>query len=675
LKKILEKKEYFVLGLIILLFAVVSFLSFRSIRQLQGNARVVNYVGILRGATQKLVKEELMGVGDEPLMARLDAIVEELLTGEGANNLIVLQDKEYLDNLNAVRQHWQRLKGEILRVREGWDAQILFDSSEEYYELVNATVFSAEAFSERQVNLSTTTLITATAISLLFIIISVIYFLRLMAIVSRQKQLAEATSKALKAERDEISAMKDNLKVGLFLMDRQYIIQPSYSKALENVLGMSDLQGKNFISLLSSSIKAREQETLKDYFTMIFERSFDQKMLEDINPLHEFSYLHIETGEEKTLRCGFAPVEREQAEVFILATLQDITVEIALARQLAEEENKRQEEMRSIFEIIQLEPQVFDDFIEDTEYEFDRINTILKDKTVSSQHAMIEIYQSVHAIKSNAIILGLESYSVKLQQLETAISGLREQQDIPFEAVLHITLELEQIMKERDKFQATINKVASFRRKEVKGQDEYVLVKSLARASEKACEALGKKARFVAEDIDLEAIKNGPRRVMREVLTQLVRNAVFHGIEPPEERSAKGKDETGLIALRIKAEDGFIRIRLSDDGQGINFDQVREAAKKLKFIGADDEPGKKELAQMLLLPGFTTAQHADSYAGRGIGLNLVRERLRDLGGSIKLQTEEGKGTVFSILLPFNAEADAKNRAPDGRQPEPAHAGT
>ncbi|MDR1933734.1 MAG: hypothetical protein LBQ57_13035, partial [Spirochaetales bacterium] len=505
MNKLWERKEYFVLGLIIVLFAVVSFLSFSSLRLLQGNARVVNYVGIIRGATQKLIKEELMGVADDPLIARLDLIVGELLTGEGGNALIVLQDEEYLNNLNAVRQHWERLKEEIFQVREGWNPQILFDSSEEYYELVNATVFSAEAFSEKQVGLSTTTLIAATAVSLLFIIISVIYFLRLMIIINRQKQLAEATSEALKTERDEITAMKDNLKVGLFLMNRDYIIQPSYSKALENVLSMSELQGKSFISILSASIKAKEQETLKDYFTMIFERSFDQKMLEDINPLQELSYLHPETGEEKILRCSFAPVERERAEVFILATLQDITVEKELERQLAEEEDKRQEEMRSIFEIIQLEPQVFDDFIEDTEYEFDRINKILKDKNVSAQNAMIDIYQSVHAIKSNAIILGLESYSTKLQELESTISGLREQKEIPFEAVLHVTLELEQIMRERDKFQTTINKIASFRHKEFGRQDEYVLVQSLNRASEKACEALGKKVRLAAQDIDHEA--------------------------------------------------------------------------------------------------------------------------------------------------------------------------
>ncbi|MDR1931376.1 MAG: hypothetical protein LBQ57_01000, partial [Spirochaetales bacterium] len=264
----------------------------------------------------------------------------------------------------------------------------------------------------------------------------------------------------------------------------------------------------------------------------------------------------------------------------------------------------------------------------------------------------------VHAIKSNAIILGLESYSAKLQELESTISGLREQKEIPFEAVLHVTLELEQIMRERDKFQTTINKITSFKHKEFKRQDEYVLIQSLNRASEKACEALGKKVRFVVKDIDPAAIENGPRRVMREVLTQLVRNAVFHGIELPGERIARGKDEEGLISLSIKAEGDCILIKLTDDGHGINFDRVRETAGKLNLIRGGQEPDKKHLAQMLFLPGFTTAEKAGSYAGRGIGLNLVGERLNELNGSIKLYTTDGKGTTFTIRLPLSADTKA-----------------
>jgi hypothetical protein len=117
-------------------------------------------------------------------------------------------------------------------------------------------------------------------------------------------------TRELKAERDEIAAMKDNLKVGLFLMDRDYVIQPAYSKALGDVLGMRDLSGKKFPDLLSSSIKARDRDTLQDYFTMILNRSFDAKMLEEINPISEFSYIHTATGDEKILRSSFAIVDR-----------------------------------------------------------------------------------------------------------------------------------------------------------------------------------------------------------------------------------------------------------------------------------------------------------------------------------------------------------------------------
>ncbi|MDR2029330.1 MAG: hypothetical protein LBP93_07325, partial [Treponema sp.] len=96
----------------------------------------------------------------------------------------------------------------------------------------------------------------------------------------------------LKSERDEITAMKDNLKVGLFLMNRDYIIQPQYSKALEKVLGDASLQGKNFIDLLSNSLSEKERESLKKYFKMFQKKSFKQDMLDELNPLTEFKYIH-----------------------------------------------------------------------------------------------------------------------------------------------------------------------------------------------------------------------------------------------------------------------------------------------------------------------------------------------------------------------------------------------
>ncbi|MDR2020475.1 MAG: hypothetical protein LBQ14_06900 [Treponema sp.] len=469
---------------------------------------------------------------------------------------------------------------------------------------------------------------------------------------------------ALKTERDEITAMKDNLKVGIFLMDKDYVIQPAYSKAMESVLELDELRGKKFTSLLSASIKAKERDTLEDYFGMVIGRSFDAKMLEEINPISEFTYINEFSREEKILRTSFTTVDRGQGKFFILGSLEDITTAKLLQQQLAAEEGKREEEMRSLFQVIQVEPRVFGDFIEDTEYEFNRINAILKNKDLSARDAMVEMYQSVHAIKSNALILGLENFSGKLHELETKIKNIREQEEILFENVLHVTVELEKIMQEKDKFKETIAKIQSFKvaSGDSRRQDRHVLIETLTKACEKAAAAMNKKVRFILDELDGMVLEYGPRRVIKEVLTQLVRNSVYHGIEMPEDREAAGKDKEGFIKLSIKYLDNKVCIKFSDDGRGLDFDKIRRKAESLNMIRSPEEAqDKNQLLKVIFLPGFSTAEEADVHAGRGIGLNLVRERIRDLHGTIKLQSEPGKGTVFTIAIPLET-APAVNKA-------------
>lgn len=462
-------------------------------------------------------------------------------------------------------------------------------------------------------------------------------------------------NRSLKAERDEITAMKDNLKVGLFLIDTDYVIQPQYSRALEDILSETDLSGKNFLDLLTSSIQQKERETLTDYYSMVFNRSYDAKMLEDINPLHQFTYFSVTTGEEKSLRCTFAPIDREDGKVYILGTVQDQTREVELQQQLSEEESKRQEEMRALFEVIHVEPRVLNDFIEDAEYEFDRINAILKDKDRSSQHVMIDIYQAVHAIKSNAVILGLNSFSTKLHELEREISALREKMDISFQEVLHITVELDKLMKVKDGFKNLIDKIVAYNLGTNRMQEEHVLVQTLETVISKASNDLGKKARLVVTTINPQAIERGPRRIIKEILMQLVRNSMYHGIENPEGRAAGGKDEAGQINLSIDLVNGKIEIQLTDDGRGLDFAAIRDKAERMNLLADKAQlDDKNALLQILFSPGFTTVTTADMYAGRGIGLNLVRERIKEVKGSIKLHSEDGKGTVFKIYIPAAA---------------------
>jgi two-component system chemotaxis sensor kinase CheA len=152
--------------------------------------------------------------------------------------------------------------------------------------------------------------------------------------------------------------------------------------------------------------------------------------------------------------------------------------------------------------------------------------------------------------------------------------------------------------------------------------------------------------------VDAEALEESPRRQVKEVLLQLVRNGVYHGIEVPEVREERGKGRVGVIELSIQGEGDRLEIRVSDDGQGLNFEKIQERAQELRLITREEPVGdRNRLLQVIFTPGFSTAGEEGLHGGRGIGLNLVQERIRDLGGSIKVQTEVGKGTTFIVYIP------------------------
>jgi two-component system chemotaxis sensor kinase CheA len=302
-----------------------------------------------------------------------------------------------------------------------------------------------------------------------------------------------------------------------------------------------------------------------------------------------------------------------------------------------------------------VEQNSFNDFIEDAEYEFDRINNGLKKKSLPPRELLVEIYQSIHAIKSNSLILGLYTFGEKLHTLETTIKELRQKENISFQDMLHITVELEKRMSDKDKFLELLRHIQKFNSAsgETIKKDEQVFIETLAKACERAAEELNKKARFTVEDFDTETLLHGQRRLMKEILTQLIRNAVSHGIESPEDRKHTGKDETGVLRLSVKTEGDRIRIVLKDDGQGLDFDRIAQKAEAQGLIkNGEDKNNRRFLSTIIFMPGFSTAEVENKQAGRGIGLNLVRDRLMEAHGTISLRSARGKGTAFDIRIPL-----------------------
>jgi two-component system, chemotaxis family, sensor histidine kinase and response regulator PixL len=138
-------------------------------------------------------------------------------------------------------------------------------------------------------------------------------------------------------------------------------------------------------------------------------------------------------------------------------------------------------------------------------------------------------------------------------------------------------------------------------------------------------------------------------------LLHLIRNAYDHGVESPETRSQQGKPETGQLTIKAYHQGNRTAIEVSDDGQGLNWVKIRKRAIDLNLLPANraDIATEAELSEIMFAPGFSTAEKVNDLSGRGIGLDVVRDRIGALQGSIDVRSVAGKGTTFVMQFPLN----------------------
>jgi two-component system chemotaxis sensor kinase CheA len=168
-----------------------------------------------------------------------------------------------------------------------------------------------------------------------------------------------------------------------------------------------------------------------------------------------------------------------------------------------------------------------------------------------------------------------------------------------------------------------------------------------------AARSLGKQVDFVIEGKEIEL----DRSMLDEIgdpLVHLLRNSLDHGIEPPQERRAKGKPETGTLRLIAARERSRVIIRVEDDGRGIQRDRVLAKAIASGLVTRDEAQAlsHEEVDRLITRPGFSTAETVTDVSGRGVGLDVVATRVRALGGMLDIHSEPGRSTTFTLQLPL-----------------------
>jgi chemosensory pili system protein ChpA (sensor histidine kinase/response regulator) len=176
-------------------------------------------------------------------------------------------------------------------------------------------------------------------------------------------------------------------------------------------------------------------------------------------------------------------------------------------------------------------------------------------------------------------------------------------------------------------------------------------VQRLTRLVRQAANDTGKRAELAVQGAAAELDRQMLERMVAP-LEHMLRNSVVHGVEPPDRRAQLGKPDVGRISISLERDGAEIVIVVADDGAGINVKLIREKAIALGLIDAHAKLTDEEAVQLILEPGFSTAGHVTQAAGRGVGMDVVATEVKKLGGGLFIDSTYGKGSRFTIRLPF-----------------------
>lgn len=185
----------------------------------------------------------------------------------------------------------------------------------------------------------------------------------------------------------------------------------------------------------------------------------------------------------------------------------------------------------------------------------------------------------------------------------------------------------------------------------IRAQPVKPVFQRMSRIVREVADMVGKSIRLVTEGENTEVDKTVIDKIA-EPLTHMIRNAVDHGIESPEKRTAAGKDPEGTIKLTAKHRSGRILIELQDDGGGINRERVKQKAIDNDLISPDANLSDEEIDNLIFAPGFSTADQISDISGRGVGMDVVKRSIQALGGRISITSKPGQGSVFTMSLPL-----------------------
>jgi len=477
------------------------------------------------------------------------------------------------------------------------------------------------------------------------------------------KQLRES-DKAIEASRDETQQILDTVNEGLFLIDDQLYLGSQHSKILLEILGEDQIEGKSLKELLSSMVLPKDLEAVEGFVELLYKPKIKEKLIQDLNPLSQIQVkIEEQPGQfvSKYLAFEFARVYQNDAISHVLVTVNDITEKVALEHELLSLKEQENEQLEMLTSILHANGDLLQGFIQSSFTSFDKINAYLKEPAKSGlelKRKVVNILREMHRFKGEASTLKLEQFTQMAHDFESELQMLEERQKLSGNDFLGLTLKLDGMISYTQSIEVLLQKLAEFNQasavdnvSSVNGaKADFHLHEYLA----SLCTQTGKKAELYCSGLNEYALAAEQQMLLNDITVQLLRNAMAHGVETCDARLQAQKADTARIDCHLThTAKGELELVFSDDGGGINYEQIRAKARSMnKWPESQIESwDNTKLLSLIFTPGFSTAEETTELAGRGIGMDVIKDRINQAKGKLQIKTRRGLGTKFVVRLP------------------------
>ncbi len=472
----------------------------------------------------------------------------------------------------------------------------------------------------------------------------------------------------------ETQEILTTVKEGLFLLDSQRRLGSQFSRSLQSVLRREIVAGAEFFPILQQMVPAATFDAARDHIDLLFGNRVKEGLVASLNPLSEVEVKVVDDlggSRSHYLAFQFNRVIADQQITHLLVTVQDVTERVNLTAQLAEAKGQAKIELDILLRLLSTDQAVLGRFLGTMEQSLKHINSQFKSAADTGgedhRHIVNQAFRAIHALKGESAALGLEMFETLAHEFEKELVNVREKKVIEGDDLVKLTVRLNDFFERYTMVKDIIDRIAHTGQPGVDASVAAQFLDSMHKLADRIATSQEKRVQISAELAALDKLPEDVSAKVRNIAFQMLRNAITHGIEPPQERTSAAKPAGGTVFIACKEiGGGQFEFVLRDDGRGLVPERLRSAmVKSGRYSEAavralDDQ----QVVMKIFEPGFSTATRVDTDAGHGMGMDVVREKFRAIGGHLHLTSRPNQFTEFTVRF----AADSPTRVP---APEPA----